>query len=125
MSIYSPPSVTFEAVTDFGITGLTGTLTVLIMDNVSNIVYGPSTVGIAEFPLGSGIYQVTLNAPDTQGQYSLVWNDGDPEHQAVDDLLITSDAPIQVIGSPGSALGPISGWIVGADVADCCDVEAA
>ncbi len=119
---YTPPSVSYEGVVDFGITGLAGTLTFAITDNLSAYVFGPTTAGITEFPVGTGIYQITFTAPAIEGQYTMVWEDG-TGNVAIDSLVVTSSAPIQVIGGPGSDLGPISGWITGADVAACCDVD--
>jgi len=120
--IFSPPSVSYEAVTDFGITGLVGTLTYALTDNLNNYAIAPTAAGITEFPAGSGIYYITQTAPAFEGQYTSIWDDG-AGHSAIDDLTITSDAPIMVIGSPGSALGPLSGWLTGEDVAACCSVE--
>jgi hypothetical protein len=89
------PSDTFEAVAQFD-TGLTGTLGVRITDNAGATVTARATTGIAEYPAGSGIYEVTLTAPDTRGQYTLVWDDG--INYAVDELVVTSSATGTVAG---------------------------
>ncbi len=123
MSIYAPPSTSFEGVADFGTTGLVGTLTVAIMDNLGNYTLAPTTAGLIEFPPLTGIYQVTLVAPPDEGQYSIVFENPLTAEAASDDLFVTSTVPPVVIGGPGDALGPLSGWITGADVAACCDVE--
>jgi hypothetical protein len=93
--ILAKPSETFEAVAQFT-TGLTGTLGVRITDNVGATTTARVTAGIAEYPAGSGIYEVTLTAPDDRGQYSLVWDDG--TNYAIDDLVVTSSVTGAVAG---------------------------
>jgi hypothetical protein len=63
----------FEASSKFA-TGLVGTLGVQIVDNVGGTTLARTSEGIIEHPDGSGIYHVTLTAPDT-GQYTVVWDD--------------------------------------------------
>lgn len=67
----------FEATLD-GALSLAGPLTVAIYDSPDELVafYGPSSTGIVENPPGSGLYAVTLTAPDDAGTYSVVWSDG-------------------------------------------------
>jgi hypothetical protein len=89
------PSESFEATAQFD-TGLTGTLGVRITDNEGATVLARTTAGIVEYPAGSGIYQVTLTAPSTRGQYSLVWDDG--TNYALDELVITSSITGTVAG---------------------------
>jgi hypothetical protein len=121
--IYALPGASFEAVTDFGTDGLAGTLGVRVIDNVGNEVIARTTAGIAEGPITSGIYQVTLTAPALAGQYSVVWDDAD-DHWAADDLVVTSDSPITVPSTPaGTELGPCTSWISGDDLV-ACGVEA-
>lgn len=92
------PGATFEAVSKFP-TGLAGTLGIRITDNEGGTVLARTTAGIAEYPDLSGIYAVTLTAPGTAGQYSLIWDDGS-NRWAVEDLLVTSEAIVgAVIGS--------------------------
>jgi hypothetical protein len=81
------PSTAFEAVAQFD-TGLTGTLGVRLIDNAGATTIARATAGIAEYPAGSGIYEVTLTAPGTAGQYSIVWDDG--TNYAPEDLLVTA-----------------------------------
>jgi hypothetical protein len=76
--------------------GLTGTLGVRITDNVGATTTARVTAGIAEYPAGSGIYEVTLTAPDDRGQYSLVWDDG--TNYAIDELVVTSSVTGAVAG---------------------------
>jgi hypothetical protein len=93
--ILAPPSETFEAVAQFD-TGLTGTLAVRIIDNEGNTTTPRTTTGIAEYPAGSGVYEVTLTAPADRGQYSLVWDDG--TNYAVDELVVTSSTTGSLAG---------------------------
>lgn len=85
------PSADFEAVAKFP-TGLAGTIGLRIIDNEGATTLDRFTAGITEYPAGSGIYQVTLTSPDTSGQYTLVWDDGN-DHWATDDLVVTFSAP--------------------------------
>ena len=45
--------------------------------NPPNTVLARTSVGIHEYPVGSGHYAVTLTAPGVLGQYSVLW-DTDP-----------------------------------------------
>lgn len=94
MTITAAPSVSFEARVQGFATGLIGTARVRILDNIGNTVYGPSTVGIAEDPAGSGSYEVTLTAPAVGGQYSVFWDTGvvSPDTTASEDLVVTSSS---------------------------------
>lgn len=89
MSIYTTPGATFEATATFD-SGLTGTLGVRILDNAGATTTARTTDGIAEYPDGSGLYYVELTAPDTQGQFSIMFDDGtvSPGHVAVEDLIV-------------------------------------
>lgn len=91
------PNASFEAVAKFP-TGLAGTLGVRIIDNVGGTTVARATAGISEYPAGSGVYQVTLTAPGSAGQYTLVWDDADG-HYAPDDLLVTTTVTSATIGS--------------------------
>lgn len=93
--MYVNPSTSFEAVAKFP-TGLTGSIGVRIIDNVGATTVARTTAGISEYPAGSGVYQITLTAPDTRGQYTIVWDDG--THYAVDDLVVTSSITGTVSG---------------------------
>lgn len=86
------PSAEFETSIDWGVTGLTDTLRVSLLDGNGNVTTAATTTGIAEFPAGSGRYEVTLTAPGTAGQYSVLWDNGTqtPGNIAAgDDLLVT------------------------------------
>lgn len=91
------PNAAFEAVAKFP-TGLTGTLGVRLIDNVGGTTINRATAGITEYPAGSGIYQKTLTAPGTAGQYTIVWDDA-AGHFAPDDLLVTTEVTSATIGS--------------------------
>lgn len=86
MSISTAAASTFEATVENAGTGLLDTLTVRIEDGQDNIVTAATPDGIVES--GIGIYTTTLIAPDTAGQYLVIWNDGDG-HEASEDLVIT------------------------------------
>jgi len=117
--IYALPGASFEAVTDFGTDGLTGTIGVRVVDNVGNTVVARTTAGIIEYPATSGIYQVTLTAPLLAGQYSVTWDDAD-DHWATDDLVVTEDSPITVPSTPaGEEGGPCTSWNTGDDLIAC------
>jgi hypothetical protein len=121
--IYSLPSASYEAVVDFGTSGLVGTIGVRVVDNQGITVDARTTAGIIEDPAASGIYEVTLTASSTAGQYTVVWDD-DAGHWAADDLVVTEDLPITTPSTPaGTELGPCTSWISGDDLI-ACGVEA-
>jgi hypothetical protein len=94
--IYVAPGASFEAVVQGFPTGLTGTIGVRIRDNQGADALARTTAGIAEDIANSGIYRVTLIAPSTAGQYSIVWDDGSisgPSDVAVEELVVTHTAP--------------------------------
>lgn len=68
------PNTSYETVNQFA-TGLTGTVGVRVIDNAGATTTARVTAGITEYPAGSGIYQKTLTAPATAGQYTIVWDD--------------------------------------------------
>lgn len=84
------PGASFEAVAKFP-TGLVGDLGVRILDNQGATSVARVTAGIAEYPVGSGIYAITLTAPATGGQYTLAWDDGS-DHWAVENLNVGAAA---------------------------------
>lgn len=117
--IYSLPAAAFEAVVDFGITGLTGVIGARVVDNQGVTVVVRTTAGVLEDPAASAIYEVTLTAPVTAGQYTVVWDDG-AGHWAADDLIVTADLPVTIPSTPaGSDFGPCTSWISGDDLIAC------
>lgn len=84
------PGVDFEAYTSGFDTGLAGTIGVRLRDGQGADAIARTTIGIAEDIAGSGIYRVTLNAPDDQGQYWLIWDDDDGTYAAPEELLVTA-----------------------------------
>lgn len=94
------PSASFEATALFA-TGLTGTLGVRILDNAGATTTARATVGIAEYPAGSGNYYVSLTAPSVAGDYSVFWDNGavTPGNVATEDLRVTSTADSGAIPS--------------------------
>ena len=122
--IYSLPAASFEAVTDFGITGLAGTIGARVVDNLGVTVVARTTAGVIEDPAGSAIYQITLTAPAAAGQYTVVWDDADG-HWAADDLVVTEDLPLTIPSTPaGTELGPCTSWISADDLIDCGAVDS-
>lgn len=85
------PSSTFEATASGFATGLTGTIGVRILDNAGATTTARVTAGIAEYPASSGVYYVSLTAPSTAGQYTLLWDNGSttPGNIATEDLVVT------------------------------------
>lgn len=93
--IYSKPLVSFEAAASGFDTGLTGTLAVRVTDGQTGTTIARTTVGITEFPSGSGIYGVTLTAPSGTGQYQVVWDDG--TNWASEELTVTFTGSVYVV----------------------------
>jgi hypothetical protein len=87
------PAALFEAVIDTGLTGLVGTIGVGADDNQGGTGIAFTTLGVAE--LAPGVYAATgLVAPDTQGQYTLIWREGAAgQVLGIEDLTVTSSAP--------------------------------
>jgi hypothetical protein len=86
------PSALFEAVIDTGETGLVGTITVEANDNTGTTAIAPSTLGITE--IAAGVYAAAgLIAPDTQGQYTLIWKGAAAAVLGIEGLVVTSRAP--------------------------------
>jgi hypothetical protein len=74
------PEAAFEAVIDTGETGLVDVLTLEISDNTSTSTSAPATAVLG------------LIAPDTAGQYTLIWK-GAGDVLGIEDLFVTSSAP--------------------------------
>jgi hypothetical protein len=129
---YVEQSASFEAVAETGLTGLVGTISIEIIDNIGNLVDGPSVANIIEYPAGSGVYQAVRTAPAAIGQYAIVWStDGTFSEKStiVDDLTVvavgSSNAlpPITPIDpDTGPELGPCNQWTTNDDIAACCNV---
>lgn len=94
MSIVASPSATFEAVCTGFASGLTGTIGVRLLDNAGATTAARVTAGIAEYPASSGIYYVTMTAPATAGQYTVMWDTGtvSPSTVATEDLVVNWSA---------------------------------
>jgi hypothetical protein len=131
-------SAEFEASTTQGVSGLVPGIEYAIIDNVGNVVAGPSGVGVAENEVGgtpTGNYSVTVPAaPATVGQYQIGWSeDGswDAETTAYEDLIVvvagTSAGSIPpVVVSPADS-GPTSdvcsAWTTSEDAASWCSED--
>lgn len=122
----------FEACADTGLTGLVGTITLMLIDNQGVTIWAPDATGIIEDPAGSGVYCATRTAPLMTGQDTLIWStDGtySPQSVAVEDLFVVSalavpPSPLPPIApGAGSQAGPYSAWTTADDVANCCNVE--
>lgn len=95
------PSSTFEATTSGFASGLTGTIGVRILDNAGVTTTARVTAGIAEYPASSGVYYVSLTAPSTAGQYTILWDNGSttPGNIAIEDLVVTTISVTVTSGS--------------------------
>jgi hypothetical protein len=126
--IFAVRGESFETCYESGITGLVGTVSVQLIDNLGGITYAPTTVGIIETPANSGVYCKTMIAPLVTGQYSLIWSqDGtfDDDASSVDDLVVESQAspvfpPLPAPTAGGITVGPCNAWATGDAVAACC-----
>jgi hypothetical protein len=93
------PQSTFEAVIDTGTTGLTGVIGVGANDNQGGQAIAFSTAGVLE--IAPGVYSVSLTAPATAGQYTLIWRQGaGGEVLGIEDLLVTYTAAAPAPGPP-------------------------
>lgn len=97
--IYATPGSTFEADSSGAATGLVGTIGVRILHPAAGTTFlARTTAGITEQPAGSGIYFVSLTAPDDAGTYSIVWDDGSA--YAPEELVVTYTLPSSVPTGP-------------------------
>lgn len=97
------PAAEYEALFAAGVSGLIGTVALGLLDNQGAFTEPLSTAAIIETPAGSGIYAATRTAPDTEGQYTLLWSiDGTtaPEQLSIDELRVTSSAPGDPVPPP-------------------------
>jgi hypothetical protein len=116
MAIYAQKGAGFEATAQGFDTGLVGTLGVRILDNVGGTTMPRTTAGISELVPGSGLYAVTLIAPQVIGEYTVAWDDGQPgpEHSAAESLTVQSTTVIQVgTGTEGMTFGQILDDVLG------------
>jgi hypothetical protein len=98
-------------------TGLVGTIGVRILDGDDVVVTARSIAGIAEYPAGSGVYTATLTAPDTGGQYVVVWDTGGSAPTfASEDITVRAQA---AAGSRYAAISDVRDYTAQAlDVSD-------
>jgi hypothetical protein len=108
------PSALFEAVIDTGQTGLVGTIGVRADDNLGSTVIGFIVGGISE--IAPGVYSApSLRAPATQGQYTLIWQQGvGGTVLGVEDLTV-SPVAVSPVGAP-SPTPPGGGAMSGSDL---------
>lgn len=109
------PSATFEATCSGFATGLAGTLGVRVLDNAGATTTARVTAGIAEYPSGSGIYYVSLTAPATAGQYTILFDSGivSPSAVAVEDLNVTVNAVAETRSPIANPSQPFTAWAQG------------
>lgn len=92
------PSTSFEAVLDEGSTGLAGTIRLSLIDNIGGTTIAASSASITERAFG--IYAAVRTAPGTEGQYTLVWDDGTANGIiGIEDLVVTLEDAVATIGS--------------------------
>lgn len=125
------PSSTFEATFGSGITGLVGTVEVAIHDNTGSTVFGPTSAGIAEMVVDgspNGVYTVTLTAPATEGDYSIVWSEDGlfaAETTSSEDLTVVASilglSALPPLDAAAGGLQPCSAWTSREAVASCCE----
>jgi hypothetical protein len=93
------PAASFEAVIDVGTGGLVGTITVEANDNLGVTSVAATGSGITE--IASGVYAAAgLVAPDTAGQYTLIWKNAGLV-LGIEDLFVTYTAPAAGVPGPG------------------------
>lgn len=83
------PSTPFAA-KYVGVSGLTGTLALRIIDAASSTVLPRSTAGITEYPAGSGLYHAQPTSPAAAGPFTRMWDTGSvsPTTTAYDDFTV-------------------------------------
>lgn len=122
----------FESCFESGITGLVGTVSWQLIDNLGAIVYAPSTADIIETPADSGIYCTVKVAPPVIGTYSILWSeDGsfDEDRSTIDDLVVHSSVgsidfgPLLPADIDAPVVGPCGAWTTVEDIAECCSVS--
>lgn len=96
----------FDATLEGAPSGLAGQIGVRIIDGPSEeTVIARTVVGITEYPAGSGLYSVTLIAPDDAGDYVVLWDTVaggaplDPSSVFTEALTVYAGPP------PGAPLG--------------------
>lgn len=111
----------YEAVVDYGVTGLVGSIGLTVLDNVGGTAVIRHSDGIIE--ISPGVYSRAGNlAPAGLGQYTLRWDDGSLAvgHTAVEDLNV---------GASGGTFPPVADaasseicslWASVDEMAECC-----
>ncbi len=115
----------YEAVVDFGVTGLVGTLGLSVLDNLGNTSVARTTSGIIE--ISPGVYSRAGNlAPTTLGQYTILWDDGSLAvgHTAIDSLDVTvagASGGLPVSDTASSEICSL--WASVDEMAACCEMD--
>ena len=101
------PAASFEAVIDTGEPGLVGTIGVSANDNLGVASISFTSAGVLE--IAPGVYTVTLTAPDTAGQYTLIWRQGaSGAVLGIEDLLVTYTAVTPSPTPPGTVYATLA-----------------
>jgi hypothetical protein len=109
---YAAPGASFESVAQGFATGLVGTIGVTLIDNLGAVTTVRTTAGIIEQAGLPGVYAAVMTAPATQGQYTIVWDNGAvplaESDIATDELTVTySSVATGVTGTEGMTFGEI------------------
>ena len=84
-----------------------GIVGVRLLDNAGGLVLPRTTSGIIEDPLGSGSYVTQLIAPNTDGQYSVMWDWGSsPSQAAFEDLFVIASGATALIDTAFLGVSP-------------------
>jgi hypothetical protein len=104
--IYSAPATIFAATLENAATGLLPAgITVRVVEPISQTILVPSSsVGIVEYPVGSGTYTVERTAPVAPDQYLVVWQIGTDTF--TEELVVTATGAPS--GPPTSNYRPTS-----------------
>lgn len=105
--IWAAPDSNFVSTVQGAATGLVGTIGVRVIALPANTTaIARSTAGITESPAGSGIYAKSIPAPDAQGAYIVVWDDG--TNFASEELTVTYDLPVPA--TPGGDIVSLAAY---------------
>lgn len=131
MAIYVEQNAAFEAVLEAGVSGLVGTIEVMVIDNDGATVIAPTTTNITEQGT-SGVYVWNAPAaPAALGQYTILWSlDGtfSANTTSIDELVVVSASagtlpPLPPAVDGGAPFAPCTAWTTEEDVAACCSVQ--
>lgn len=105
--LYASPGAAFEATLDSVYTGGATEFRISIIDTpTGNYFLEPTSVGIYENPVGSGIYSWAGTAPTVTGQYTIYWDDGGdpPEVYAAEDFIVSGQPAMWILDSQNALI---------------------